>query len=279
MRHRAVAEELTEWWEDVRDGGIGSRVVLVQVPPGWGTSVVLEDFAERMEDPAGPVTIGVHVDDVPLVSRAIQAGAMRDALRAPFERPKGAERSKKVAELLDLDRPAGQAQLGLGIGGLFASALPVAAGLLVGSLAVTAAGNAWDASPAGEQGGLARAARALAAVSVAAPVAVIIDQADRLDLDLATVMIENLASRVDGRVLVVAVAAPGSALAARTWLWRRVRTGIEPVWPSQPAMWCGGAARPAGTGIHRRVRGGRGGPAGRSVRGRQPGRRSRQSMR
>jgi len=61
-------------------------------------------------------------------------------------------------------------QLGLGVGGLFASGPGMAVGLLLGSLAVTAAGNAWDVSVAGEQGGLARAARALAAVSVAAPV-------------------------------------------------------------------------------------------------------------
>jgi hypothetical protein len=31
-RHRAVLEELTEWWEDLRDRGTGSRVVLVAVP-------------------------------------------------------------------------------------------------------------------------------------------------------------------------------------------------------------------------------------------------------
>jgi hypothetical protein len=109
-RHRAVAEELAEWWEDVRDGGIGSRVVLVPVPPGWGVSLVLEEFAGRVEDPAGPVTIGVRVDDVPPVSRAVQAGALRDALRAPLAR-------SEVAGLLDLDRAAGQVQLGLGVGG------------------------------------------------------------------------------------------------------------------------------------------------------------------
>ena len=205
-RHRAVVEELAEWWEDVRDGGIGSRVVLVQVPPGWGGSAVLEDFAGLVENPAGPVTILVRIDDVPLVSRAVEAGTLRDALRAPFAR-------SKVADLLDLDKAAGRVQLGLGIGGVFAPALPAAVGLLVGSLAVTAAGNAWDASPAGERGGLARAARALTAVSVAAPVAVIIDEADRLDLGLAVTMIENLASRPDGRVLVAAVVAPDSALA------------------------------------------------------------------
>ena len=45
-RHQAVLEELTEWWEDVRDGDIGSRVVLVEVPPGWGAQAVLDAFRE-----------------------------------------------------------------------------------------------------------------------------------------------------------------------------------------------------------------------------------------
>ena len=34
-------EELQEWREDVRERGIGSRVVLLAVPGGWGRSEVL----------------------------------------------------------------------------------------------------------------------------------------------------------------------------------------------------------------------------------------------
>ena len=79
---------------------------------------------------------------------------------------------------------------------------------------MTAAGNAWDASPAGQQGALARAARSVAAVSAALPVLVIIDDADRVDQDLALTMIGNLAGRHDGQVLVVVVVRPGSPLAA-----------------------------------------------------------------
>jgi hypothetical protein len=206
-RHRAVLDELAEWWEDVRDRGIGSRVVLVQVPPGWGARVVLDEFRRVVDDPAGPVTISVSVDEVPLVSRAIQARALRDALMTPFVR-------SRAVGLLGLDRAAGDVQLGLDIGSLFASGRAAAVALLLGSLAVTAVGNAWDASPAGRQGALARAARAVAAVSAVAPVAVLIDDADRLDPGLAVAMIENLASRYDGQVLVVAVVAPGSQLAA-----------------------------------------------------------------
>ena len=44
-RHRAVAGELAEWLEDLAGRGIGSRVVLVAVPPGWGRSAVLRQFA------------------------------------------------------------------------------------------------------------------------------------------------------------------------------------------------------------------------------------------
>jgi hypothetical protein len=31
-RHQAVLEELGEWWKDISEKGIGSRVVLVEVP-------------------------------------------------------------------------------------------------------------------------------------------------------------------------------------------------------------------------------------------------------
>ena len=83
------------------------------------------------------------------------------------------------------------------------------------SLAVTAAGSAWDDSPAGEAGGVARAARVLARLSVQVPVVVVIDDADCLDPGLALALIRGLAGRQDGQVLVVAAAAPDSDLAAR----------------------------------------------------------------
>jgi Tetratricopeptide repeat len=114
--------------------------------------------------------------------------------------------------LLELDTTKGRVQLGLGVGSLFASGLAAAAPLLLASLAVTAAGNAWDTSPAGQQGAVARIARSVAAVSVTTPVTVIIDGADRLNPDLASAMIENLVSRYDGHVLVVATITPGSQL-------------------------------------------------------------------
>ena len=55
-------------------------------------------------------------------------------------------------------------------------------------------------------------ARAVAAVSVSMPVVVVIDDADRLELDLARILIENLIGRIDGQVLVVAAVNPGGDL-------------------------------------------------------------------
>ena len=59
---------------------------------------------------------------------------------------------------------------------------------------------------------MARAARAVAALSVKVPVVVVIDDADLLDAGLARAVISGLAGRYDGRVLVVAAARPDSDL-------------------------------------------------------------------
>ena len=75
-------------------------------------------------------------------------------------------------------------------------------------------GKAWDDSPAGQDGALARTARAVAKVSVDAPVTVIIDDADCLDEGLAVTLAENLTARQGSQVLLVAVVDPGSALPA-----------------------------------------------------------------
>ena len=103
--------------------------------------------------------------------------------------------------------------MALGVGALFVSGLGPQIGLLLAPYGMTAAQNAWDASPAGQQGALARSARALAAVSTQLPVVVLIDDADQFDVNLVAMMIDNLVSRVDGHVLVVAAVHRGSALA------------------------------------------------------------------
>ena len=114
--------------------------------------------------------------------------------------------------------------MGLGIGGLFVSGLAAAVGFLLAGVAVGAAGKAWDDSPAGQDGAVARAARAVAETSVRVPAVVIVDDADWLDEGLAVTLIENLAARQDGHVLVVAAVDPGSGL--KTALVSRARQGI-----------------------------------------------------
>ena len=147
-RHLAVLGELTEWWQDLWQRGIGSQVVLVCVPPGWGRSAVLEEFGAVVEDVDGPVTLVARVDGNFPPGRAVQADALREDLLA-------AVRRSRVAGLLGVDSAAGRVALGLGVAGLFVSGLAAAASVLVGSLAVTAAGNAWGCQP-GRGGGRCR---------------------------------------------------------------------------------------------------------------------------
>ena len=114
--------------------------------------------------------------------------------------------------------------MGIGVGGLFVSGLAAAVGFLVAGVAVGAVGKAWDDSPAGQDGALARTARAVAETSVQVPAVVIVDDADCVDENLAVTLIENLAARHDGHVLVVAAVDPGSSL--QRALVSRARQGI-----------------------------------------------------
>jgi tetratricopeptide (TPR) repeat protein len=218
-RHAELAGELVEWWEDLCQIRLGSRVVLVAVPPGWGRSTALDRLADAADADDAPVTLIVRISgrELPAEDAGLQAAMLRDRLA-------GASARHRAAELLGLDRLGGVAQLGLGIGGLFVSGPAAAIGFLVAGLAIGAAGQAWDGSPAGQDGAVARASRAVAAESAQVPVVVIIDDADCLDQDLALTMIENLAARHDGQVLVVAAVDPDSGL--RKALVSRARQGI-----------------------------------------------------
>ena len=129
-----------------------------------------------------------------------------------------------MAKRLGLDRLGGITQIGVGMGGLFVSGLAAAVGFLVAGVAVGAAGNAWDDTPAGQDGAVARTARAVAEASVRVPVVVIIDDADWVDEDLAVTLIENLAARHDGHVLVAAAVDPGGSL--HKALVSRARQGL-----------------------------------------------------
>ena len=206
-RHQAVLEELGEWWQDISEARIGSRVVLVEVPPGWGATTMLQEFGAIVADPDASVAISVNLDEVLPASRAVEAKTLSDALLAPMGR-------SRLAKLFGLDTAAGKAGLALGVGGLFVSGMAAQVSLLLAPLGATAAQNAWDSSPVGQQGVLARAARAVAAVSAEVPVTVLLDDADQFDVGLMALMIDNLASRLDGQVLVVAAVHSGSELAA-----------------------------------------------------------------
>ena len=111
-RQAEVLEELEEWREDVRERGIGSRVVLLAVPKGWGRSAVLARFRDLAGDADGPVTVVAGIDGNLPGGRAVQATALREVLA-------GIAPPSRAAELLDVDTPAGKAGLGLDVAGWF----------------------------------------------------------------------------------------------------------------------------------------------------------------
>jgi hypothetical protein len=217
-RHDELAGELVEWWEDLWQRDVTSRVVLAVVPPGWGRTAVLDGLARVAGADDAPVTLIAWVPGKGLPENpGPQAAVLRDILA-------GAAVRHRVVELLGLDRAGGIAQIAFGVGGLFVSGLAAALGFLVAGVALSAGGKVWDDSPAGQDGALARIARAVAEASTHVPVVVIIDDADQLDENLAITLIENLTARHDGHVLVVAAADPGGSL--RRTLVTRARQGI-----------------------------------------------------
>ncbi len=211
-RHAAALDELIEWWQDLSRREINSRAVLLPVPPGWGRTHLLHEFAAFVE---GDEAISIMVR-VPGTALPAGLGLQALELRKLFSE---ARVEHRVAELLGVDRLGGMTQLSLNVAGLFLSPLATLVGLLLAGVGVGAAGKAWDNSLAGQEGVVAKLARAVAAVSVSVPVVVIIDDADRLEPDLAVVLVENLIGRIDGRVLVAAALDPDaelmSALASR----------------------------------------------------------------
>ena len=229
-RHAELAGELIEWWEDLWQRGMTSRVVLVAVPPGWGRTTVLDRLAETAGGDDAPVTLIVRINGRELPGETgLQAAALRKCLA-------GAADPHRVAELLGMDRLGGSVQMGIGIGALFVSGPVAGVAFLLAGVAVGAAGKTWDDSPAGQDGAVARAARAVAAVSARVPVVVIIDDADCLDEGLALTMIENLAARQDGHVLVVAAVDPDGALKPALTARSRLAPGLVHVADADPDM-------------------------------------------
>ena len=241
-RQAGLLAELIEWQEDLWWRRTGSRIVLVNVPVGWGRTTALNRFqaeVTRRED--APVSLIVRIDGLNLPDDAAsQSVLLRERLVSaakprPAREPEG---HLKAVELLGLDEPGGQVQLGLEIGGLFLSGLTAGISLLLAGLAVGAAQKVWDTSSAGEDGELARAARALAAVSVHVPVTVVIDDADCMDQAVAIRLAENLTARWNSQVLVIAAVEPGSRLASAlaSQVLQRMAAGLVHTTEADPDM-------------------------------------------
>jgi hypothetical protein len=213
-RQKAAATELAQWWDGLRQGGIGSHAVLLAGPAGWGRSTVLDQLPEMIRA-NGPIGLEVRVNGRSLPDGpGLQAPALRDSLLGPEVR-------RQAATLLCRSRLRGAPRLGPR--SLLLTGMAGTISLLRAGLTAAAAGGAADDSPASENGAAARAARIVAAVSASAPALVVIDDADYLEPGLAVTMIENLIDHDDSRVLVVAAVDLGSDLAAA--LTSRARYG------------------------------------------------------
>jgi AAA ATPase domain len=205
-RQKAAAAELAQWWEGIRLGGIGSQVVLLAGPAGWGRTTVLDQLADVVGQPDAPASLVVRVAARSLPAGAErQAAALRDGLLS-------AEVRRQAAELLWRSRLRGAVRLGAG--SLIRPGVAGTLSLVLAGLAAAVTGGAADKSPVSEDGAAARAARVVAAVSASAPVLVLVDDADLLDRALAVAVIENLIDHHDSQVLVVAAVDLGSDLAA-----------------------------------------------------------------
>jgi tetratricopeptide (TPR) repeat protein len=206
QRQRGALDELVEWWEDICHRKIGSQAIFLAVPRGWGRRTVLDGLAAGIDDPDAYPTIAVRIPAGSLPEgAALQAEMLRDCFA-------GAVVRHRAAELLGVDRLGGVIQFALGVVGLMTSAFGALLGMLAANVAVGAASRVWDDSPAGEEGAVARLARAVAHVSVSIPVVVMIDDADQIDTDLALALMGRLIERHDGQVLVIAAVDPGSTL-------------------------------------------------------------------
>jgi AAA ATPase domain len=205
-RQQAAAAELAQWWDGIRQGGVGSHTVLLAGPAGWGRSTVLDQLPRLISAAGRPVGLEVRINGKSLPDEpSPQAAAVRESLL-------GADVRQQAAALLYRSRLRGPRRLGTDR--LLPSGIAGTISLLLASLAAAAAGSVADDDPASENGAAARAARIVAAVSASVPTLVLIDDADELAPDLAVTVIENLIDGHDSKVLVAAAVDPGSDVAA-----------------------------------------------------------------
>jgi hypothetical protein len=213
-RQQAAAAELSQWWDGIRQGGVGSHAVLLAGPAGWGRTTVLDQLPQLIRAANSPV-LEVRINGKSLPDEpSRQAAVVRESLL-------GADVRQQAAALLYRSRLRGPSRLGTDR--LLRSGIAGTISLVLAGLTAAAAGNVADEDPTSENGAAARAARVVAAVSASVPTLVIIDDADELATGLAVTVIENLIGDRHSQVLVAAAVDPGSDVA--TALVSRARYG------------------------------------------------------
>jgi AAA ATPase domain len=215
VRQKEAAADLAQWWDGVRQGGVGSHAVLLVGPEGWGRSTVLDQLPDIISTSHALVFPLVRIN-----SRTLPAGPGQQALGLR-DGLLGAEVRRQAAALLCLSRLRSAPRLASR--SLLTSGIAGSISLLVAGLAAAVRGSLADEISADANSVAARAAQVVAAVSASAPTVVAIDDADYLEPSLAVTVVENLIDQDDSQVLVVAAVDVGSDLAAA--LTSRARHG------------------------------------------------------
>src|ERR1019366_2842224 len=90
VRQKAAAPGVAQWWDGLRLGGIGSHVVLLVGPAGWGRSTVLDQLPEIISGADAPISLEVRINGNSLPDEpGLQAPALRDRLLGAQVRRQG----------------------------------------------------------------------------------------------------------------------------------------------------------------------------------------------
>jgi len=203
-----VFAELVEWWEDITIGGIGSGIVVVPVPAGWGRTALLDSFVRRVEsDQRSSVLLRIDGLDTPPGPGPLAAWL--------GDRSSGDRLLALARQMFGFDRPEAFAALSIEIAGQ--TIIPILGGPLglvitVGLGAESVLRNTLFPDPPGRA---TRVGNRLARTSMQGPVTVVIDDAEALDVDVADGFVSGLLDRAGGHVLVVLAADPDCELLSR----------------------------------------------------------------
>ncbi len=201
--HGPVVAELLEWFEDIADG-LTSFAVLVPADEGWGRSALLaelrREITAREAVPAAVVTIEGANLGADAAIQAAEIGALFGS----------AHLTSRAAEILGVSSLSGMIDRAIAVAGVAVTVNPLL-GLAL-AVGLGAAGKLREGTKAGVLDKVHRSAESVSRVSRDVPVVVLIDDLDRLDLDVATTLIETLIDRYDGHVLITATAPPNSPI-------------------------------------------------------------------